>query len=280
MEIIMKDGKTADPIYKDAQSVTEAILRMSKYIQENAVQGPQGAQGPQGEKGEKGEKGDTGEGLKIDKYYPSVGAMQNDTENIEIGQICVIQNTLDLYIKTNSTLVPLGSLKGPQGDKGTSTITLYPLNAELDLSESWNDGTLGEGFPIKVNGEYVEDFTKLIPVAITFDNNTTASLTIDNKSIALGLNANFVANDNQLINLNKMTANAFGYSGNQEVTDFKPTFFTYEITKRNGAGTIKRLVLTIEGSSFGGDYFTKSNFVTALKQAGAFRFTLLAVVLQ
>ena len=279
MEIIMKDGKTADPIYQDAQSISEAILRMSAYIQDNAVQGPQGEPGPQGELGPQGPQGEPGEGLKIDKYYPSVGAMQNDTENIEIGQICVIQNTLDLYIKTNSTLVPLGSLKGPQGDKGTSTITLYPLNAELDLSESWNDGILGEGFPIKVNGKYVEDFTKLIPVAITFDNETIGSLTIDNKTIVLGLNANFVANDNQLNNLNKLTAIAFGYSGEQEVTDIKPAFFTYEITKRTDINQNKRLILTIEGS-IGGDFFTASDFVTALKSAGAFRFTLLAVVLQ
>ena len=73
----------------------------------------------------KGEKGDTGKGLEIKKYYDSVEAMNADYSNadIAVGDSVAIKNTLDLYVKGNSSFEKVGTLKGEKGADGQDGAT-------------------------------------------------------------------------------------------------------------------------------------------------------------
>ena len=76
------------------------------------IRGPQGIQGPQGE------------AFKIKKTYPSIEAMQNDFDNMEVGDYAMIVTSIELednaklYSRTETEWVFITDFSGAQGIQG------------------------------------------------------------------------------------------------------------------------------------------------------------------
>ena len=76
------------------------------------IRGPQGIQGPQGE------------AFKIKKTYPSIEAMQNDFDNMEVGDYVMIVSSIELednaklYTKTETEWVFITDFSGATGIQG------------------------------------------------------------------------------------------------------------------------------------------------------------------
>lgn len=93
-------------------------------------------------------KGDKGDGLEIKKWYDSVEDMTADYSNsdIAVGDTVAIKNTLALYEKGSTAFESRGSMKGENGDDGT---TFTPSVSEEGVLSWTNDG--GKENPAAVN---------------------------------------------------------------------------------------------------------------------------------
>lgn len=88
------------------------------------IQGVQGEQGIQGIQGEQGPVGPQGEPFTISKTYSSVEEMQNDFDNMQVGDYVMIASSVDdednakLYVKTDTAWVFITDFSGAQGIQG------------------------------------------------------------------------------------------------------------------------------------------------------------------
>lgn len=88
------------------------------------IQGVQGEQGIQGIQGEQGPVGPQGEPFTIAKTYSSVEEMQNDFDNMQVGDYVMIASSVDdennakLYVKTATAWVFITDFSGAQGIQG------------------------------------------------------------------------------------------------------------------------------------------------------------------
>ena len=88
------------------------------------IQGIQGEQGIQGIQGEQGPVGPQGKPFTIAKTYSSVEEMQNDFDNMQVGDYVMIASSVDdennakLYVKTATAWVFITDFSGAQGIQG------------------------------------------------------------------------------------------------------------------------------------------------------------------
>ena len=88
------------------------------------IQGVQGEQGIQGIQGEQGPVGPQGEPFTIAKTYSSIEEMQNDFDNMQVGDYVMIASSVDdennakLYVKTDTAWVFITDFSGAQGIQG------------------------------------------------------------------------------------------------------------------------------------------------------------------
>lgn len=88
------------------------------------IQGVQGEQGIQGIQGEQGPVGPQGKPFTIAKTYSSVEEMQNDFDNMQVGDYVMIASSVDdennakLYVKTATAWVFITDFSGAQGIQG------------------------------------------------------------------------------------------------------------------------------------------------------------------
>lgn len=88
------------------------------------IQGIQGEQGIQGIQGEQGPVGPQGEPFTIAKTYSSIEEMQNDFDNMQVGDYVMIASSVDdennakLYVKTATAWVFITDFSGAQGIQG------------------------------------------------------------------------------------------------------------------------------------------------------------------
>lgn len=88
------------------------------------IQGVQGEQGIQGIQGEQGPVGPQGKPFTIAKTYSSVEEMQNDFDNMQVGDYVMIASGVDdednakLYVKTDTAWVFITDFSGAQGIQG------------------------------------------------------------------------------------------------------------------------------------------------------------------
>lgn len=88
------------------------------------IQGVQGEQGIQGIQGEQGPVGPQGKPFTIVKTYSSVEEMQNDFDNMQVGDYVMIASSVDdednakLYVKTDTAWVFITDFSGAQGIQG------------------------------------------------------------------------------------------------------------------------------------------------------------------
>ena len=88
------------------------------------IQGIQGEQGIQGIQGEQGPVGPQGKPFTIAKTYSSIEEMQNDFDNMQVGDYVMIASSVDdennakLYVKTDTAWVFITDFSGAQGIQG------------------------------------------------------------------------------------------------------------------------------------------------------------------
>lgn len=88
------------------------------------IQGIQGEQGIQGIQGEQGPVGPQGKPFTIAKTYSSIEEMQNDFDNMQVGDYVMIASSVDdennakLYVKTATAWVFITDFSGAQGIQG------------------------------------------------------------------------------------------------------------------------------------------------------------------
>ena len=128
-EFLNLEGKLNDL----TTSLNEIILTGS--IGPVGPSGARGKQGIQGEKGDKGGKGDQGLPLNIKYYCDSENDMPDECKE---GELILIKNKFDLYIKKNGEYVNLGNFK-EKGDKGNK-------GDKGDKGDKGNKGDRGNNF--------------------------------------------------------------------------------------------------------------------------------------
>lgn len=135
LEAIKEENKTTITITKKdgTQEVVEVLDGADGEKGEKGdtgEQGPQGIQGIQGEQGiqgiqgEQGPVGPQGKPFTIAKTYSSIEEMQNDFDNMQVGDYVMIASSVDdennakLYVKTATAWVFITDFSGAQGIQG------------------------------------------------------------------------------------------------------------------------------------------------------------------
>lgn len=132
VEATKEDNKTTITVTKKngEQEVVEVLDGEKGEKGDTGEQGPQGIQGVQGEQGiqgiqgEQGPVGPQGEPFTIAKTYSSIEEMQNDFDNMQVGDYVMIASNVDdennakLYVKTDTAWVFITDFSGAQGIQG------------------------------------------------------------------------------------------------------------------------------------------------------------------
>lgn len=132
VEATKEDNKTTITVTKKngEQEVVEVLDGEKGEKGDTGEQGPQGIQGVQGEQGiqgiqgEQGPVGPQGKPFTIAKTYSSVEEMQNDFDNMQVGDYVMIASNVDdennakLYVKTDTAWVFITDFSGAQGIQG------------------------------------------------------------------------------------------------------------------------------------------------------------------
>lgn len=174
------------------------------------VVGPQGSVGPQGPQGIQGIKGDTGATGPAGQDGTSVRILGTVTDVVSLpatgnepGDGYILSTNGHLYVWSGSSWIDAGSIQGPQGEAGAST-----LSALDDVMEV----TPVDGQYLKYNGSYWVNFT---PTFISENQTITVSGDILTASGKTGLDI-VLKNITTAGTYNNVTINAKGQvtSGN------------------------------------------------------------------
>ena len=125
------------------------------------IQGIQGEQGIQGIQGEQGPVGPQGEPFTIVKTYSSVEEMQDDFDNMQVGDYVMIASSVDdednakLYVKTDTAWVFITDFSGAQGIQGPQGET-GPVGPQGPQGETGPQGPQGIQGPQGEKGDTPE----------------------------------------------------------------------------------------------------------------------------
>lgn len=135
----------------------------------NGIPGPQGPMGPMGPKGPQGEKGEPGIPFAFYKTYPSMQAMNADSNNVPLNKFVIIASTVNdpdnakLFIKTETGMSLIADLSGANGIQGPAgpagqTGPTGPIGPRGEKGDRGEQGTAPEiTFTLEANGDLYVD---------------------------------------------------------------------------------------------------------------------------